>query len=96
MQNSESTPDMYTTSVVIISHNRPDYLTMALEGITKQKHLPDEVIIIDEFSNVDYSNVLEKCIELPVQYLKLNESSGANKARNTGVKLALSYLCFAP
>jgi GalNAc5-diNAcBac-PP-undecaprenol beta-1,3-glucosyltransferase len=88
MQNSESSPDKYTTTVVIITHNRPDYLTMALEGITKQKHSPDEIIIIDDFSNVDYSNVLQKFIELPVQYLKLNEPSGANKARNTGVKLA--------
>lgn len=77
-----------SASAVIITHNRPDYLALALAGVAGQQHKPDEVIIIDDFSNVDYSSVLQQFSELPIKYCKLSEPGGANKARNEGITLA--------
>ena len=77
-----------TTSVVIITHNRPDYLEQSLRGVVEQSTKADEVIVVDDFSSVDYSVVLNQFSELNIKYHKLQKPSGANKARNEGIKLA--------
>mgnify|MGYP003625004895 CR=1 FL=1 len=80
------------TSVVIITHNRPDYLAQSLKGVAEQSTKADEVIVVDDFSSVDYSVVLNQFSELNIKYHKLPEPSGANKARNEGIKLASNAL----
>lgn len=89
MPNKLNSDDVnLTTSVVIITHNRPDYLEQSLKGVAEQSTKADEVIVVDDFSSVDYSAVLNQFEKLNIKYHKLAKPSGANKARNVGIQLA--------
>lgn len=75
-------------SVVITTYNRPDYLEVSLQSVLKQSEPVDEIIIVDDNSSADYQSVLNAFSSAKIRYIKLKESSGANAARNKGVKLA--------
>ncbi|GAB5392877.1 MAG: hypothetical protein Altm2KO_16250 [Alteromonas macleodii] len=47
-----------TVSVVITTHNRPDYLKESLAAVLKQTVMPKEVFVIDDGSSVSYEKVL--------------------------------------
>lgn len=47
-----------TVSVIITTHNRPDYLKESLAAVLKQTVLPKEVFVIDDGSSVSYEEVL--------------------------------------
>ena len=47
-----------TVSVVITTHNRPDYLKESLAAVLKQTVPPKEVFVIDDGSSVSYEEVL--------------------------------------
>jgi glycosyltransferase involved in cell wall biosynthesis len=75
-------------SVVIITCERPDYLRSSLESVFKQSHQPYEVIVVNDCSTADYSEVLAGFSDHDINYVLLPVRSGANVARNTGVELA--------
>lgn len=75
-------------SVVIITCERPDYLLSSLQSVFEQSHPPYEVIVINDCSNADYSEVLAAYSDHNINYVVLPFRSGANVARNTGVELA--------
>lgn len=79
-------------SVVIPTYKRPDRLERLLLSISKQTLLPEEVIIVDDASGM--KSEYEACVEKfkhsfnSIQYIELEENSGAPTVRNTGIKLA--------
>ncbi|MEZ8382417.1 glycosyltransferase family 2 protein [Vibrio splendidus] len=79
-------------SVVIPTYKRPDRLERLLLSISKQTLLPEEVIIVDDASGM--KNEYGACVEKfkhsfnSIQYIELEENSGAPTVRNTGIKLA--------
>lgn len=75
-------------SVVITTFNRPDYLKSSLQSAIEQSYSACEIIVIDDNSSVDYTDVLACFKEYPIRYIKLDVSSGANAARNRGVSTA--------
>tara|TARA_R110000765_G_scaffold386026_1_gene477888 strand:+ start:3275 stop:4120 length:846 start_codon:yes stop_codon:yes gene_type:complete len=82
-------------SVVIVTHERPDFLRAALHSVFAQTIQPYEVIIINDCSVADYGPALSEFQESRINYLRLKEKSGANIARNTGVKLSSGdVVCF--
>lgn len=79
----------YTFSVVITTFNRPAELKEALDGVYAQIEQPLEVIVVNDASSLPYDDVLaEFSDKANFHYHYLNESSGANKARNIGVDSA--------
>lgn len=77
-------------SVVITTFNRPAELKEALDGVYAQIELPLEVIVVNDASSLPYEEVISGFSDKPgFHYHYLNESSGANKARNIGVDKAL-------
>lgn len=72
-------------SVVITTYNRPDYLLHSLQSVLDQTLQPKEIIVIDDNSSADYSDVLSKFNDPKLRYIKQSVSGGANVARNKGV-----------
>lgn len=79
-------------SVIIPTFKRPDLLERLLMSISEQTLQPNEVIVIDDASNMN--DAYEVCIEkfktrIPkLIYKCLENNSGAPHARNVGIQLA--------
>jgi GalNAc5-diNAcBac-PP-undecaprenol beta-1,3-glucosyltransferase len=79
-----------TVSVIITTHNRPDYLKESLAAVLKQTVLPKEVFVIDDGSSVSYEEVLKLFPREQFEYVKVPVASGANAARNLGISKSTS------
>jgi glycosyltransferase involved in cell wall biosynthesis len=82
---------MVSVAAVITTHNRADVLSAAIESVLSQTRPADEVIVVDDGSTDDTGEVVRR-FERHVRYVKLAESRGAGKARNSGVAAAASDL----
>ncbi|WP_218418609.1 glycosyltransferase family 2 protein [Alteromonas lipotrueae] len=79
-----------TVTVIITTHNRPDYLKESLAAVLKQTVLPKEVFVIDDGSSVSYEEVLNLFPREQFEYVKVPVASGANAARNLGISKSTS------
>ncbi|WP_429047120.1 glycosyltransferase family 2 protein [Aeromonas hydrophila] len=81
-------------SVVIPTFKRPDLLARLLDSIAYQTLKPQEVIVVDDHSNMneEYHLIIEKYREEfeILKYIVLEKNSGAPTARNTGIHEASS------
>ncbi|KGK23186.1 hypothetical protein DC58_10095 [Vibrio navarrensis] len=81
-------------SVVIPTFKRPDLLERLLESISLQTLKPQEVIVVDDHSNMndEYNLVIRKYHEefKVLKYIVLEKNSGAPTARNRGILEAKS------
>ena len=73
-------------SVVITTCNRPAFLKEALEGIAAQTFKPKEVVIVNDCSDTSYNAVLDTIKKVNARHILLKERSGANRARNIGIR----------
>ncbi|NDW14907.1 glycosyltransferase [Alteromonas genovensis] len=73
-------------SVVITTCNRPAFLKEALEGIAAQTFKPKEVVIVNDCSDISYNLVLDTIKKVNARHILLKERSGANRARNIGIR----------
>ena len=75
-------------SVIIPVYNRPDELSELLDSLTRQRFTDFEVVVIEDGSLIDSSDIIEKFkAKLNLQYL-LQENTGQGFARNNGMKIA--------
>lgn len=72
-------------SVVIPTYNRYEVLKRALASVYAQTHQPKEVIIIDDGSIDETSQIIKLFPEVKYFY---QENSGVSSARNLGIKKA--------
>lgn len=81
-------------SVVIPTFKRPDLLKRLLNSIYKQTVQPNEIIVVDDCSNMpnEYKEVINEFSSklANLQYIALDKNSGAPNARNQGIKIASS------
>lgn len=82
-------------SIIIPAYNVEKYLKAALDSITEQTELPDEVILIDDGSTDDTLDIARAFV-FPVPYQVVSiENGGQGNARNLGISLASSeYVYF--
>ena len=74
-------------SVNITTFNRPEFLDRCLTSLTPSHKLVKEIIIVDDCSSTDYSEVIKKHKEnLPITYLKHNKNKGNAVSRNTALQ----------
>ena len=81
-----------TLSVIIPTYNRSTLILKTLDSVFKQQTSFDEIIIVDDASTDNTLAVLNEYIAVKpnVQVIKLDKNSGAQAARNAGIKLSTS------
>lgn len=79
---------MEIVSVIITTHNRSKDLINAINSVLEQTYENIEIIVVDDFSNDNTPLVMDEYINKyqNIKYIRLNKSSGANVARNQGIK----------
>ena len=84
-------------SVIITTHDRPDKVKRAILSLAQQLRLPDEVIIVDDGSELPYDKTVLQLFPPSVRVLPLSlaPAHGVSAARNYGVAQSRSaYICF--
>jgi glycosyltransferase involved in cell wall biosynthesis len=75
-------------SVIIPTFNRSDTISNAINSVLKQTFEPNEIIVIDDCSNDNTQEILKSIDNIVI--LKTKKNSGAQTARNIGIKAAKS------
>lgn len=81
---------MIKASIIIPTHNRKESLSKALQSVFTQSESNYEVIVVDDCSTDGTKKLIEKLMETDqrLKYYRLEKNSGANVARNLGIKKA--------
>ena len=79
-----------TVSAVITGRNRPFFLREAIDSVIKQTKQCNEIIIIDDGSDVSLSYVLRDFVKENIKFIRFEKNMGANFCRNYGASLAKS------
>lgn len=74
-------------SVVITSHNRPEFLPRAIRSARNQTYKCIEIIVVDDCSNVDIGAVIS-AEDGDVTVIRNDRNRGANYSRNVGIACA--------
>lgn len=82
-----------TCSLVITTYNRPDALLLCLESVLVQSHMPDEIIIADDGSTRETSEMLQTFRDrCPVPLIHVwQQDRGFRVARSRNNGLAVSH-----
>lgn len=77
-------------TIYIATHNRPELLARALRSCLAQTYAALEIIVVDDGSNADNARKNAQLMaEFPqVNYINLDQPSGAPAARNTAINKA--------
>lgn len=81
-------PDRRLVSVIIPTYNRANLLPRALKSVLSQTYQPLEVIVVDDASQDNTSEVVEGFGEGTFRYIRHEENKGGSAARNTGIRAA--------
>lgn len=84
-----------TFSIILPTHNRPNKLRLALESILNQTYSDYEVIVVNDRSTQDYTEIKAFISEQSrISYYEV-EFENRSKARNYGIARAQgAYICF--
>jgi glycosyltransferase involved in cell wall biosynthesis len=77
-----------TITVVLPAYNSEKYIARALDSVIAQTHKPDEIIVIDDGSTDNTSDIIRK-YEPSVKLIQ-QQNTGASVARNAGIEAASS------
>lgn len=82
-------------SVIIPTHNRAYIISNAIKSVLEQTYKNLELIVVDDGSNDDTKNIVNKFNDTRLKYIKYDKARGACYARNLGIKSAKgSYIAF--
>jgi len=82
-------------SIVIPTHNRAYIIEKCLDSIFNQTYKNFELIVVDDHSSDNTLELLSKIKDSRLKIYKNNEKSGAQAARNEGIKNASGdWICF--
>lgn len=82
-------------SIVVPLYNDSHGLKRLLYSLKIQSFKSFEVIIVDDGSTQDYSEILSKYQSLSITYVKIDNTGSPSVPRNRGLSLAIGeYVCF--
>lgn len=84
MSSSNSTRRL-SISIIIPSYNRADLLPRAIDSLLNQTHRPDQIIVVDDASTDNTSEVLASYRD-EIMAVKHPVNRGLSGARNTGIQ----------
>lgn len=82
--------------LVIPYYNQPESLSACLDSVLKQSRIPDQLIIVDDASQVGVKDTIARFKALlPLELCRLPQNVGPSAARNYGArKLDTDYILF--
>jgi teichuronic acid biosynthesis glycosyltransferase TuaG len=87
--------DLPLVSVIISTHNRPDFLKKTLQSILQQSYSNLEVLVISNGFSNDNRKVVEAMHDSRLIYLEQENSGGPASPRNHGIRKSKGqYLAF--
>lgn len=82
-------------SVIIPVYNRAATIQRAVDSVLRQSYKELEIIIVDDCSSDDTVRVVNSYQDKRIKLICLSRNSGANTARNTGIRAAKGeYIAF--
>lgn len=84
--------DAYNVSVIIPHYNRLDSLWVAIESITNQTVVPQEIIVIDDASGLQFELPSQCGDDIALRLIRETENRGAAWCRNRGIEEATGDL----
>ncbi|MBA4198260.1 MAG: family 2 glycosyl transferase [Chitinophaga sp.] len=79
-------------SVIICTYNHAKYLPVAINSVLKQDYPNIEIVVVDDGSTDDTSNVVKQFPSIKYHY---KQNQGLAKGRNTGIEISSGeYLLF--
>lgn len=93
---SDETDISVSVSAIITAYNRADYLRYALDSALSQSLPLQEIIVVDDCSDVDLRAVVnefkknseQSVLSDNIRYFRFDKNRGANAARNFGASMA--------
>lgn len=80
---------MMAATILIVTRNRPDFLTHVLSEIAQRVRAEDEVLVIDDGSEVAVDNALkEVSLRCQINYVRHDQQAGYIARRNEGILAA--------
>lgn len=79
-------------SVIIPTYNRAQLLVKALQSVLNQTYQNFEILIIDDNSSDNTSEIINNFKDDRIKYFQLSKNQGAPAARNNGIKNAIGEL----
>ena len=80
--------EMPLVSVVIPTYNRASFIIRAIESVLCQTYKPVEIIVVDDGSTDNTVSIVKQTNDQRVRCIVLGKNSGAQYARNIGIKEA--------
>lgn len=81
---------MPKVSVIIPTHNRPEFLHSAITSVLNQTFQDFEIIVVDDASKDDTHNVINCINDRRIKYIRHEINKGVSAARNTGITASTS------
>jgi glycosyltransferase involved in cell wall biosynthesis len=86
---------MPRVSIIIPTYNRSDTISRAVRSAMEQSISDIEIIVIDDNSSDNTSDVISRFNDSRIKYVKHQTNHGGGAARNTGIKIATGdYIAF--
>lgn len=78
---------MFSVLMSLYDKEKPEYLNLCLESLSKQTLLADEIVLVyDGYINPHLDEVVKKwCASLPIKIIKLEKNVGLGQALNKGL-----------
>lgn len=86
---------MKSVAVIIPTYNRSEKIKETIESVLEQSVLPNEIIIVDDCSDVEHFKELKQYIlslDFPIKLHQSEVGQGACASRNKGAQLATSEI----
>jgi glycosyltransferase involved in cell wall biosynthesis len=83
-----NSPNRNLISIVVPVHNRKEELKRALKSVISQTIQNFEVLVVDDYSDIDIKEILEEFNDNRIRFLRLDKKGNANVCRNKGIKEA--------
>ena len=86
---------MAKVSVIIPTHNRAQYLPVAIKSVLNQTFQDFEIIVVDDASSDNTADVARSFTDSRIRFTRFDANRGGSAARNQGILTAKSgYLAF--
>ncbi len=82
-------------SVIIVTYNRPKFISLAIQSVLKQSYQNFEILVVDNGIEKPAKSLVESFNDIRIKYLPQVENTGCSGGKNKGIKNSkCEYIAF--